>query len=369
MTEQDKTEKNVALFCKEGSSDKEYRLWLKKGDSGWIVEYANGKRGKTLTHGLKTKVAVDYETALAAYLKVVKEKTKDGYTTEESGVAFQSTNFEERVSGIVPQLSNLIKEGDVEICMKSSDWMAQEKYDGERRMLSFKEEDIMGVNRKGLIVPLRQDWVEEVKKIGVKSITLDGEDMGSKFVIFDILELNGKSLVEEEMKSRAKILKEVLKLVDSSVLEVIKTAETYEEKMLLHDKVRAECGEGLVFKKADSKYVAGRPASGGSSLKLKFIESATVFVQKSHATKRSVYMSVLQGDEQVDIGKVSVPSNYAIPKDNEVIEVQYLYAYKGGSLFQPVYRGVRGDQDISDCKIEQLKYKKEEPDATQKISI
>ena len=37
-----------------------------------------------------------------------------------------------------------------------------------------------------------------------------------------------------------------------------------------------------------------------------------------------------------------------------------LYAYKDGSLFQPVFLNVRTDIDKEDCVISQLKYKKEE---------
>ena len=49
--------------------------------------------------------------------------------------------------------------------------------------------------------------------------------------------------------------------------------------------------------------------------------------------------------------------NFDIPKHGDVVEIRYLYAYEGGSLFQPVYLGVRDDLDKEACKIEQLKYK------------
>ncbi len=44
---------------------------------------------------------------------------------------------------------------------------------------------------------------------------------------------------------------------------------------------------------------------------------------------------------------------------NSVIEVRYLYAYQGGSLYQPTYIGVRDDMRVEDCVISQLKYKKD----------
>jgi len=42
-----------------------------------------------------------------------------------------------------------------------------------------------------------------------------------------------------------------------------------------------------------------------------------------------------------------------------VIEVRYLYAYRGGSLFQPTYLGLRDDIEVDACLLSQLKYKKE----------
>ena len=57
------------------------------------------------------------------------------------------------------------------------------------------------------------------------------------------------------------------------------------------------------------------------------------------------------------MGNVTVPANQDIPAAGDIIEVGYLYAYPGGSLFQPIYRGKRSDMNISDCTTGQLKYK------------
>ena len=48
-----------------------------------------------------------------------------------------------------------------------------------------------------------------------------------------------------------------------------------------------------------------------------------------------------------------------VPAVDSIIEVRYLYAYKGGNLYQPTYLGVRDDISFEDCPISQLKYKKE----------
>jgi bifunctional non-homologous end joining protein LigD len=43
-----------------------------------------------------------------------------------------------------------------------------------------------------------------------------------------------------------------------------------------------------------------------------------------------------------------------------VVEIKYLYAYKGGSLYQPIYQGKRDDIEPAYCTTEQLKFKGEE---------
>jgi bifunctional non-homologous end joining protein LigD len=59
----------------------------------------------------------------------------------------------------------------------------------------------------------------------------------------------------------------------------------------------------------------------------------------------------------VPVGNVTIPPNHAVPAAGEIIEVEYLYAYHGGSLYQPVYRGKRTDLDLDACTTVQLKYK------------
>lgn len=62
----------------------------------------------------------------------------------------------------------------------------------------------------------------------------------------------------------------------------------------------------------------------------------------------------------VGVGSVTIPTNKAIPAPGALAEIRYLYAYKGGSLYQPAYLGERDDLDPADCTLGQLKYKSEE---------
>ena len=73
------TEK-VTLYFKQGTSDKVYQAALEAVENNhFVVNFAYGRRGATLTTGTKTKAPVDYATAKKIYDKLVKSKTAEGY--------------------------------------------------------------------------------------------------------------------------------------------------------------------------------------------------------------------------------------------------------------------------------------------------
>ncbi|WP_167365759.1 hypothetical protein [Pseudomonas saponiphila] len=41
----------------------------------------------------------------------------------------------------------------------------------------------------------------------------------------------------------------------------------------------------------------------------------------------------------VSVGNCTVPANKSTPAIGSLVEIRYLYAHKGGSLFQPVFQG------------------------------
>jgi bifunctional non-homologous end joining protein LigD len=112
--------------------------------------------------------------------------------------------------------------------------------------------------------------------------------------------------------------------------------------------------EGVVFKRLDAPYREGR---SDDALKLKFTASASVIVAAVNEGVRSVQIKAV---DDTPLGNVTIPVNKAIPRQGSIIEVKYLYAYRGGSLYQPVYVGVRRDIEPGACTTAQLKYVKEE---------
>ena len=68
---------------------------------------------------------------------------------------------------------------------------------------------------------------------------------------------------------------------------------------------------------------------------------------------------IMEDNSRYSIGKVTIPPNHKIPNIGDLVEVQYLYAYRGGAIFQPVYKGRRVDSDLTDATIKQIIFKAE----------
>lgn len=360
------TAKKINLFFTEGSSDKVYQAQLSPGEDGWVVDFQYGRRGKPLKAGCKTPDPVDYDTALKAYEKLVKSKMSKGYTPEESGVVYAGTDNAERKTDFQPQLLNPVDETEALQLVATGDWLMQTKHDGERRGIIRNDENTSGANRRGLEVTMQAPVVaaiETLAGVGFASFTLDAEDMGDHVVIFDILCLSGEDLTALPFEQRADRLSKIKEAVLRACLETeIKvdmpflptSRDAFTDDLAKRREAR---DEGIVLKRADAPYTAGRPASGGVARKLKFFETATVRVSKTSKTKRSVGLEVIKDAVWTAVGNCTVPANLEIPSQGDLVDVRYLYAYANGSLFQPVLVGQRSDLTEDAANYDQLKLK------------
>ena len=95
-------------------------------------------------------------------------------------------------------------------------------------------------------------------------------------------------------------------------------------------------------------------------VKFKFYATASLRVAKGREGKHSVGLEILNGDKWHHVGNVTIGTATALPSVGSIIEVRYLYAYKGGCLYQPTYLGLRTDVYEEECLITQLKYKSED---------
>ena len=196
-------------------------------------------------------------------------------------------------------------------------------------------------------------------------MVLDGELVGGVYYVFDCLSHNGEDLRTDSYLNRFSTLVE--KVIGDRMLyqvDIVTTAYGTNEKRKLVQSM--EHKEGVVFKELSAPHTVGRPNSGGSQFKCKFWSSATCVVSAvnnavgSTKTKRSVAVAVDSPEGFVQVGNVTVPPNYEMPNEGDLVEVKYLYAYKAGSLYQPQYLGTRDDVEI-DTYVS-LKFKSEDSD-------
>lgn len=357
---------STSLYFCQGSSDKEYHAEILATPTGHVVNFRYGQRGSTLTAGTKTTQPVTLDNAQVIYEKLVREKQAKGYTANGTGIPYQDSTESNRSTDFVPQLCNPVSDRNALGLIYSPQWAAQEKMDGERRAVDACPDQILGINRRGLTVPLPAPLVTELQAVVARhgSVFLDGELVGNTLHVFDLHRHGDLPLHAAPWHQRITLAAHLLKGLCH--IQVIPVAYSREDKRALWDRVKTERGEGLVFKLIQSPVTPGRPNSGGNWLKLKFVESASCCVMDINLGRRSVKLGLINGSflgksQLVPVGNVTIPPNYPVPDTGTVVEVRYLYANAGGSLYQPVYRGIRNDVGIEACVLSQLKLK---PDVT-----
>lgn len=344
---------SMILYLRNGSSDKEYRVWVEAKDDGWVVNFAYGRRGASLATGTKTSRPVDYTVALKVFDNLVSEKTSKGYSPGEDGTPYQHTDKAKQVSGLLPQLLNVVDDREVAGLIANPAWCVQEKFDGRRMLLRKIGETVEAINKLGLIVGLASPIAEAAVALP-GDFVLDGEVIGDRLWVFDILGVGGAELGAKSYRDRYAAL---TGLVGSEgVIVAVPCWTGAADKADNLDALKSRNAEGVVFKHLDAAYAPGRPASGGTQRKYKFVATLSAVVEKVNA-KRSVAVSLLDGEEWTPVGNVTVPANQTVPLPGEVVEVRYLYAIPGGALFQPTLLGVRDDIETQECVVAQLKFK------------
>ncbi len=369
------------LYFKQGASDKVYQASIvlappghAGAKPGYLVVIAYGRRGSTMQTATKTNMAVPLDKAESIYMKIITEKTGEGYTFGPDGTPYQESPKEARVSGFLPMLlNNVDDEAHVLRLVGSDDWLAQEKLDGKRILARKAGPVITGINRKGLTVALPEVIARDLAYYA-GDFVIDGEAIGDVYHAFDILEVDGFDARKDGTLARDKKLIEVMIAIgtakaailtlDAGIsLRVVKTAITKNDKASFVSTLISQNAEGVVFKHKDAPYTAGRPSSGGQALKYKFVTSASFFVTARNA-QRSVAIALFdEHGAKIEMGNVSVPPNMSIPVVGSIVDVRYLYAYpNGGHVYQPVLERERDDIVAAACTTGQLKYKRGESD-------
>ena len=248
----------TTLYYREGSSDKVYQAAIEPEGDLFLVTFAFGRRGTTLSTGTKTPEPVDLDTASRIYDKLIREKKAKGYTEGPDGTPYQHTEKEDRATGILPQLLNPIDESQVQQFLEDPRYCAQEKYDGRRILIRKEKAEIHGINRKGLLIGLPETVFKSVTVIPSDFI-LDGECIGDLLYAFDVLECDGQDNRSLPYHRRLVQLSNLLNRPNIKCIKLAQTATDPANKERLFRHLQAERKEGVVFKRLDAPYTPGRP--------------------------------------------------------------------------------------------------------------
>jgi len=347
---------HITLYYREGSSDKIYQAGIQPKDDGFVVLFAYGRRGSTLTTGTKTQSPVDYQKAKIIFDKLVREKTAKGYTPGESGTPYQHSDKAQQATHILPQLLNAVEELQVNHLINDPDYCMQEKMDGRRMLIQKQDGQITGINRLGLIVALPEPLITEASACAVDFL-MDGEAIGDHLHAFDLLFLGDEDIRGRRYTERYLHLMNLLASFQHRHITMVPSQLTAADKQAHLALLQKRNAEGVVFKHTNAPYIAGRPNSGGHQLKYKLYETASFIVANTNA-KRSVSLTLFEGDQSRPAGNVTIPPNHVVPTSGDIVEVRYLYAFpESGCVYQPVYLGRRDDIERTACTTSQLKFK------------
>jgi len=341
------------------------------------VDVARGRIGSTLITDRKTDNPVSLRAAEVIFNDLVYEKKhhrKTPYKEVGGNVdAAQSApssyaHLEKKASGLLPQLLNPITEEEAEAYITDDAYCAQAKYDG-RNLTIRKNGVIHGINKLGQEVSLPNTVIADAEKIAVPFV-MPSEGIGDDCYAHDLLELGKEDYRPMGYQKRYKMLAAILN--EEPILKHIKlvpVAWTTAEKRSMFDRIKKEGGEGVVFKMKDAPFTEGRPASGGSQLKVKFWHSLTARIRAIKPDgKNSIECELLDGKKWVSCGMTTVLKRGLIEtlKVGMLVEIKYLYALRSSSILYQSSPGtndngtfVRDDVEEKDCTVKQLKYKQE----------
>jgi DNA ligase 1 len=207
---------------------------------------------------------------------------------------------------VMPMLCQRIK-SPAEMIKKMGEVSVEPKFDGLRAIIHYsKPRNVLSVFTRNLkdISVMFPELTEIAKHIKATEIILDTEAVGMDedmlkmadfqttmqrrrkhdiadtqgkipvtFQVFDILYVNGKSLMDEPYKHRREILEKTVK--NGNLLKVDDSVVTSDPSVItkLHKEFRSKGLEGIIVKKLDSTYIPGR--TGWNWVKMKEDEDST----------------------------------------------------------------------------------------------
>lgn len=300
----------------------------------------------------------------------------------------------------------LASDGSVEM-LGARSYFLQEKYDGTRAILfkDGKKIHMIGRSWKNDFAPKFPEIVEEAKKLRARTCILDGEltffkgktdffltalakpevkkDYIAKLMVFDVIEIEGRSTKELPYHERLHKLKKLI----PTQLKHIEFAPTHtdEKKYLsIFNRITTDArqAEGVMLKKSDAPYVEGsrdymykvkktqtadcivvgmtvgqgvRAPTFGALILGQYDNSGTlVYVGKTsgfdQATQHKLYEKLVDMPEGRRLFERKLDAKKWVPP-RLCVEVKFLERTEYDVLRFPAFVRIRDDKKPRDCKI------------------
>ncbi len=252
------------------------------------------------------------------------------------------------------------------------DWMAEWKWDGIRGQIILRKQKIFVWTRGEELVTDKYPEFSTLGALLPDNSVLDGEILAYKdgrpmdftalqtrigrknitpalleknpvtFMVYDILELDGKDIRDWPQNQRRLALERIFKDVDpdQSVLQLSELVKfkSWDELSALRSTSRARAAEGLMLKKKDGEYLVGRKKGGWWKWKVDpfTIDAVMIYAMRGHGRRANLYTDYTFAVWDVDQNLVPFTKAYSGLTDAEILEVDRFVKANTLERFGPV---------------------------------
>lgn len=170
---------------------------------------------------------------------------------EDAFVGVQNQH-DQRFFGLI----NPIDEAEANRLIQNPAYVMQQKFNGRRILIRKQDNEINGINKRGLIIGLPETVAKDIGNLPGNFI-LDGECIGDVFHAFDLLMFNNQDLRPNPYHQRLTALMNLLMSAQHRFIKYATTAFTANQKAELHSTLWIAKQEGVVFKRLDAPYTPG----------------------------------------------------------------------------------------------------------------
>ena len=376
---------SVSLHYTDGGrSDKVYNIEIEQvGPNQFDVTGYNGKRGGTLTPRKQNDSPVSLAEAQRLFAKLEREKvnhrttpyvvvSRNGTTTTTTARPSNPSPPAHETTGFVANHPKKISEDEALRLLKNGDYVVEQKCDGEFMAVLYRHNRVTASNKRGNGIPVPPTLATAIRQLATlaccETLGLAGEYLNSTLHIFTVWEKNGTSLMTLPQHLRIAVKEKLEQVLTdhltasttkrSASLKFVYTAKTQSDKTALYETIKANAGEGVVFKHRESDV----------SFKYKLYETTEVLVVAN--SKRSAECFAYHEGTLTSLGSVTIPNDSTHQEIKEanlrqqpiVASVKYLYLSAPpaigptcGQLTQASFLRFRPDFDEQSCVTTELK--------------